>query len=66
VEILPTSTNVQSEQAFLYRITALAQSANNGPVSAWQAVWQALPNAPDSLTSPLRLNEFTRLLPLLP
>jgi hypothetical protein len=66
VEILPTSTTVQSEQAFLYRITALAQSANNGPLSAWQAVWQAQPNAPASLAAPLRLNEFTRLLPLLP
>jgi hypothetical protein len=63
---LPTSTTIESEQAFLYRITALAQSANNGPLSAWQAVWQAQPNAPASLAAPLRLNEFTRLLPLMP
>ncbi len=66
VEILPTSTTVESQQPFLYRITALAQSANNGPLSAWQAVWQAQPNAPASLASPLRLNELTRLLPLVP
>ena len=66
VEILPTSTTTASEELFLYRITALAQSANNGPLSAWQAVWQAQPNASASLASPLRLNEFTRLLPLVP
>jgi hypothetical protein len=66
VEILPTSTTSTSEQPFIYRITALAQSANNGPLSAWQAVWQAQPNAPASLASPLRLNELTRLLPLVP
>ena len=66
VEILPTSTTVESEQTFIYRITALAQSANNGPLSAWQAVWQAQPNAPDSLASPLHLNGLARLLPLLP
>jgi len=63
---LPTSTTVESQQPFLYRITALAQSANNGPLSAWQAVWQAQPNAPANLASPLRLNELTRLLPLMP
>ena len=66
VEILPTSTTTASEQLFIYRITALAQSANNGPQSAWQALWQPQPNAPASLASPLRLNGFTRLLPLLP
>jgi len=66
VEILPTSTTVESEPPFIYRITTLAQSANNGPLSAWQAVWQAQPNAPASLASPLRLNELTRLLPLMP
>jgi len=66
VEILPTSTSVESEPPFIYRITALAQSANSGPLSAWQAVWQAQPNAPNSLASALRLNEFSRLLPLTP
>lgn len=66
VEILPTSTTDKSEQPFIYRITALAQSANNGPLSAWQAVWQAQPNASASLAFPLRLNELTRLLPLVP
>lgn len=66
VEILPTSTTVESEQAFIYRITALAQSDNNGPLSAWQAVWQAQPNAPNSLASPLHLHGLARLLPLLP
>jgi len=65
VEILPTSTTA-NEQLFIYRITSLAQSANNGPQSAWQAVWQPQPNTPASLASPLRLNGLTRLLPLLP
>jgi hypothetical protein len=66
VEILPTSTSVESEPPFIYRITALAQSANSGPLSAWQAVWQAQPNGLESLASPLRLKEFSRLLPLMP
>ena len=66
VEILPVASANASEQAFLYRLTALAQSTDNGPLSAWQAVWQPQPNAPASLASPLRLNGFVRLLPLLP
>jgi len=67
VEILPTSTiPTASEQLFLYRITALAQSANNGPLSAWQAVWYPQANVPASLASPLGLNGLARLLPLVP
>jgi hypothetical protein len=66
VEILPLSAVVAGDPPFLYRITALARFGDDGPVCAWQALWQPKSSMPPSLSSPMRLDGFIRLLPLTP
>lgn len=66
VEILPLSAVDAGDPPFLYRITALARFGDDGPVCAWQALWQPQSSMAPSLSSPMHLDGFIRLLPLTP
>jgi hypothetical protein len=66
VEILPLAAVTQGDWPFLYRITVLNRTAEEGPVYAVQALWQPPPNTRVMQASAVRLNDFIRLLPLTP
>ena len=66
VEVIPVQTANADDFPFLYRITALAQNAELGAQSGWQALWR--PSSDDASRPPASLQAvgWWRLLPLSP
>lgn len=67
VEVLPLQTKLAtSASPFVYRITALGQGRNQATVFATQAIWHPTPSHPASLSVPMPLSGFQRVLSLSP
>ena len=67
VEVLPLQTKLATTTSpFVYRITALAMARSAASVFATQALWHPTPAHATSLTVPMPLAGFKRLLSLSP
>ncbi len=67
VEVLPLQTKwATTASPFVYRITTLAMGSSQSAVFATQALWHPTPNRSASLSTPMQLAGFKRLLSLSP